>query len=82
MHQRFQHSLRDKYPHFRGSLRGERGEKEEPLVTSVANPTTTLDLVNLACDWPFVKICQTGLGNKHYCKLIIAIKAIIIHCSW
>ena len=44
-----------------------RGEKEEPLVTSVANSTSTLGLVqnfNLACDWPFVKICQTGLGNK------------------
>jgi hypothetical protein len=57
-----------------------RGEKEEPLVTSVANPTSTLDLVQnliLACDWPFVKICQTSLGNKHYCKLIVAIMVII-----
>ena len=46
-----------------------RGEKQEPLVISIANPTSTLDQVqnlNLACDWPFVKICQTGLGNKHY----------------
>ena len=57
-----------------------RGEKEKSLVTSVVNPTSTLDQVqnlNLACDWPFVKICQTGLGKQHYCKLIIAIKAII-----
>ena len=59
----------------RGSLRGERnhiGEQEELLVTSVVNPSSTLDLVpklNFACDWrPFVKICQTSLGNKHYCN--------------
>ena len=48
------------------------GEQEELLVTSVVNPCSTLDLVpklNFACDWrPFVKICQTGLGNKHYCN--------------
>ena len=48
------------------------GEQEELLVTSVVNPSSTLDLVpklNFACDWrPFVKICQTSLGNKHYCN--------------
>jgi hypothetical protein len=46
-----------------------RGENGEPLVTSIANPASTPDLLqnlNLACDWPFVKISQTGLGNKHY----------------
>jgi hypothetical protein len=26
--------------------------------------------LNLACDWPFVKICQTGLGNKHHWELL------------
>jgi hypothetical protein len=60
------------------------GRGEEPLVTSVANPTSTLAWVqnlNLACDWPFVKICQTSLGNKHHCKLIVAIMAIIIAYS-
>jgi hypothetical protein len=45
------------------------GEKEGPLVTiSVANPTSTHDYVqnfNFTCDWPFVKIYQAGLGNKH-----------------
>jgi hypothetical protein len=37
-----------------------------PRITSIANFTSTLDWVqnlNLTCDWPFVKICQTGLGN-------------------
>ena len=33
------------YPGSRGSLRGKRNESQngEPLVTSVANPTSTLD---------------------------------------
>jgi hypothetical protein len=48
------------------------GEQEELLVTSVVNPSSTLDLVpklNLSFDWrPFVKIFQTSLGNKHYCN--------------
>ena len=37
-----------------------RGENGELLVTSIANPTSTLQEVqnlNLVCDWPFVKIC-------------------------
>ena len=65
-----------RYPGSRDSLRGERGENGHPLVTSIANLTSTLDLVqnlNLACDWPFVKICQTGLENKHYCTLIYSL---------
>ena len=45
------------YPGSRGSLRG----KKKRETTSVTNPTSTLDYVqnlNLACDWPFLKICQ------------------------
>ena len=36
-------------------------EAKKRETTSVANPTSTLDYVqnlNLACDWPFLKICQ------------------------
>jgi hypothetical protein len=55
--------------------------RKEPLVTSVANltsyflfrPDRRLHLIRFIIWWPFVKICQTGLGNKHYCKLIMVL---------
>ena len=53
------------YPDSRGSLQGEINEARRKSHWS--HRTSTLGLVqnfNLACDWPFVKICQTGLGNK------------------